>query len=217
MCPSLNRTLALSETWKDCNVPILHVVARKAPTLKDKLFRRKALALKSEDSTIRPCSDLVGKRRGPKCLSCSMVGKANYISSNGVKVKCAGGNCKSNNIIYCFRCKLCKEHNCYVGKTVSELHVRVSQHRSHFNKLIKKLKNNPNSVNLLEVDDEQILGVHLYFKHCKRDVSDFNRFYSIDILSHCSPCDIRRTEQFFINKLRTLTPYGLNQCNSIGE
>ena len=150
-------------------------------------------------------------------MCCTMVGKAEYIVSNGVQSRCAGGNCKSNNVIYCIRCKICTDHNCYVGKTVSELHTRVSQHRSHFTKLLKKQKNTPHNVNLLEVDDEQILGVHLYSKHCKQDVSDFNKFYSIDILSHCSPCDIRKTEQYFINKLKTLTPYGLNQCNSIGE
>ena len=138
-CASLNRTLALSETWKESDVPVLQVVARKAPTLKDKLFRRKALALKSVNNAIQPYSNLVGRTRGRKCLCCSMVGKSEYIVSNGVKTKCAGGNCKSNNVIYCFRCKLCNEHNCYVGKTVSELRVRVSQHRSHFNKLIKRL------------------------------------------------------------------------------
>ena len=216
-CRSLNCTLSLSETWRDEGLNVLQVVARKAPTLQDKLFRRKALALQPLNRIIQPCSELVGKRRGPKCLCCSMVGKTDHIVSNGVKVNCAGGNYKSNNIIYVVRCKLCKNHNCYVGKTVTELHTRLSQHRSHFNKLLKKQTNNANSINLLEIDDEQIVGVHLYFKHCKHNVSDFNRFYSVDILSHCSPSDIRRTEQLFINKLKTLTPYGLNQCNSIGD
>ena len=218
LCPKLNEKLSLSETWKDSDIPVLHMVARKAPTLQDKLFKRKSLALRPLDNAIQPCSNLISKRRGPKCICCTMVGKNSTISTNGVTVTCAGGNCKSNNIIYCIKCKICTDHNCYVGKTVSELHSRISQHRSHFNKLLRKQStSNHNDFNTMEVDDEQILGVHLYFKHGMRNSADFNSCYSVDILSNYSPRDMRRVEQLFIDKLKTLTPYGLNQCNSVGD
>ena len=146
-----------------------------------------------------------------------MVGQSETISSNGIDVKSAGGSCKSNNIVYCVRCTLCSSYNCYVGKTVTALHERMSQHRSSFIALMKKLKRDRNNVNLLEIDDEQILGAHLFSKHNKRNAHDFNTCYVVDILSHCNPCDIRITEQRYIDKLKTLTPYGLNQCNSIGD
>ena len=82
---------------------------------------------------------------------------------------------------------------------------------------MKKLKRDRNNVNLLEIDDEQILGAHLFLKHNKQDASDFNNCYTVDILSNCNPKYIRKREQHFISKLKTLTPYGLNQCNSIGD
>ena len=150
-------------------------------------------------------------------MCCSMVGQSETVSSNGIDVKSAGGSCKSNNIVYCVRCNLCSSYNRYVGKTVTPLHERMSQHRSSFIALMKKLKRDRNHVNLLQLDDEQILGAHLFFKHNKRTQHDFNTSYVVDILSHCNPCDIRITEQHFIDKLKTLTPYGLNQCNSIGD
>ena len=146
-----------------------------------------------------------------------MIGQKQQIRANGTSVKTAGGSCKSNNIIYCVQCTLCADHNVYVGKTVTPLHERMSQHRSSFIALMKRLKRDRNNVNLLEIDDEQILGAHLFMKHNKYDANDFSKFYTVDILSHCNPRFIRKMEQIFINKLKSLTPYGLNQCNSIGD
>ena len=92
-----------------------------------------------------------------------------------------------------------------------------SIHAFHNKLLRKQSTSNHNDFNTMEVDDEQILGVHLYFKHGMRNSADFNSCYSVDILSNCSPRDMRRVEQLFIDKLKTLTPYGLNQCNSVGD
>ena len=96
---------------------MLKVIARKAPTLKDKLFKRKALALRPNQNFTQPCSNFVGKRRGPRCMCCSMISQAHQITCNGKTVKTAGGSCKSNNIIYCVLCKLCYDQNCYVGNS----------------------------------------------------------------------------------------------------
>ena len=36
-------------------------------------------------------------------------------------------------------------------------------------------------------------------------------------MAHTSPSTLRKTEQFYIKKLKTLRPYGLNQNNSVGD
>lgn len=67
------------------------------------------------------------------------------------------------------------------------------------------------------MDDMNILGVHLVVSHRKYDNNDFNSSYVFDIVSTCTPSKLRYTEQFYIDKLNTLTPFGLNQINSIGS
>ena len=60
------------------------------------------------------------------------------------------------------------------------------------------MKRDRNNVNLLEIDDEQILGAYLFLKHNKQDASDFNKCYTVDILSNCNPKYIHKLEQHFI-------------------
>ena len=66
-------------------------------------------------------------------------------------------------------------------------------------------------------DDEQILGVHLVHNHGLKNQTDFNKSYRLFILSYSNPWSIRRSEQFWIDKLKTLTPFGLNQNCSVGN
>ena len=66
-------------------------------------------------------------------------------------------------------------------------------------------------------DDEQILGAHLAHEHSFKRNGDFNRNYRVFILAHCNPPSLRKTEQLWIDKLRTLRPYGLNQKSSVGD
>ena len=56
-------------------------------------------------------------------------------------------------------------------------------------------------------DDEQILGIHLVVEHGLKNRKDFNKNYRLFILANSNPCSIRRSEQFWIDKLNTLTPH----------
>ena len=67
-----------------------------------------------------------------------------------------------------------------------------------------------------DYDDEQILGAHLVHEHKLKRGTDFNNNYTVSILAHSRPCTPRKTEQFWINKLHTLRPFGLNQNKSVG-
>lgn len=203
----INVLLSLSETWKDADTQkIVQVVPRKGPNLKSLLFKRKTLALvpSGEVGTFE-CN-------GTGCQTCTLVSNTGFLHHNGSIIKTAGGDCKSWNVIYCFQCKIC--NILYVGKTVDPLHTRVNSHRHNYYDV---LKHSDTSRVERVYDDEQILGAHLANEHNFRHRSDFNNNYKLFIMAHCTPISLRRTEQFWISKLRTLRPYGLNQNNSVGE
>ena len=205
----------MSNTWKRESGPVLQTVARRAPNIKDLLFKRKQLALKPNSDVMVPCSAILPKRKGPKCQCCTMLSTDSQVSTNGVTVNCAGGTCKSSNIIYCAECILCKRFNYYVGKTVTNLHERINSHRGCYYAILRKIKNSSGSSRNEpiyledETDDAQILGLHLVFEHGIYDRNAFNTSYKFNILSHVNPATIRKSEQNLIHKLKTLQPYGL--------
>jgi hypothetical protein len=200
----VDELLKLSDTWKDKNVRnVIQVVPRRAPNLKDLLFKRKAIALghTSENGTV-PCN-------ATNCQSCLLVSNSVFLDHKGKQFKTVGGTCKSFNLIYCFQCKICDI--LYVGKTVDALHERVNGHRSKFYGV---MKHRTDAVEFS--DDEQILGIHLVHHHSLKKKDVFNENYRLFILGYSNPRSIRKSEQFWINKLKTLAPFGLNQNCSVG-
>lgn len=214
-----NEMLMNSKTWKDEDpniVPQIKVIPRRAPNLKDILFRRKAIALESGVRATVPCTNPGEKKRGAKCQCCKLVSGRTVISNNWRSVKSAGGNCKSSSIIYGATCKICEHNRLYTGKSVNSLRDRVNGHRSKYYELARAAKaSNSFFINLDEIDDDSILGAHLVAVHNKADINDFNECYYFDILTFANPENLRIKEQFYINKLKTLSPFGLNQVNSV--
>ena len=216
----VNNIISNSRTWSTTdpqNVPKLQVVTRRAPNLKDTLFKRKKLALGSQSTSTEPCTKPGEKRKGRPCQTCDLVSKNSSVTNNSITVKTQGGNCKTRNIVYSATCKLCTSNNVYVGKTVSCLSQRVNGHRSKFYEILRSLENDrslsfqsPDSF-----DDENILGAHLFSVHNLKEKKEFNRCFCFDILCCTSPENLRKSEQFYIDKLRSLYPFGLNNVNSI--
>ena len=175
--------------------------------------------MKPSDSATIPCTPVGGKKkRCAPCLCCLCVSNCSTVTNNDKIINTVGGNCKTNNIVYAATCTLCKANNVYIGKSVSALHERVNGHRHSFYDTIRKFKAKENSeefLNSFVMDDMNILGVHLAITHNKFEHMDFNASYIFDIVSTCSPSYLRFTEQFYIDKLNALTPFGLNQINSI--
>lgn len=209
----LNTILESANTWKNVEpalIPKLQVVTRRAPNLKDVLFKRKALALGLRSTATVPCSKHEEHKRGRRCQTCILVSGASKVTSNGKSVSTSGGDCKSKSIIYAATCKLCSKNNVYIGKTVSTLSQRVNGHRSKFHSIVKTPKQA-----VEEVTDENILGAHLLLTHGLRKEPDFNSSYKFDVVFQGAPNSLRTQEQSFIDRLGTLYPLGLNQIKSV--
>ena len=196
----VNQLLKLSDTWRTSNRQnVLQVVPRRAPNLKDLTFRRKALALDEVNNTAQPCNS-------PRCQTCILIKNSGPLVINGTTHRTLGGNCKSFNLVYCAQCNICSLP--YVGKTTDHLNIRMNGHRSKFYDILR-------SGNFNYADDEQILGTHLLDHHNITEKDKFNLSYNLFILAKVTPSNLRKTEQSFINKLKSLKPFGLNQVNSI--
>ena len=97
---------------------------------------------------------------------------------------------------------------------MDSLRKRVNGHRS---KYYDALKQSVTDGFVRGVDDEQIVGAHLVNDHQLKYRSDFNKSYKIFILAQSDPLYLRRTEQIWIDKLKTLRPFGLNQGDSVWD
>ncbi len=100
-------------------------------------------------------------------------------------------------------CTICQKH--YIGRSVRRLKTRIGEHRQHYYKI---LRNERVNVDL----DEFALGQHLY-EHGFRHNGDFNETYRICILEICSPKALEVKEHYYIHKLSSLSPGGLNISN----
>ena len=98
---------------------------------------------------------------------------------NGHPVSSAPGNCKSKNIIYLAKCKLC--YKPYIGRTVQWLSKRLTGHRECYRKVLQ------NEQGIDFAADDYSLGLHLVHEHGCTEVTDFNRLYTVQILENCSP------------------------------
>ena len=105
-------------------------------------------------------------------------------------------NCKSEYVIYLMECTLCNKQ--YVGKAEAAFNIRLNNH--------SKDTKNPNSVLAYRRFQQQ---GHKFNSHSKFIIIDklVNTSSYKDILSE----RLIQRENFWIQKLKTLVPYGLNQ------
>ena len=216
----VNEVISNSRTWngeEPQHVPKFQVVNRRAPNLKDTLFRRKKIALGTDSRTTDPCTDPAERKKGRPCQTCKVVSRSSTVQSNDRQVSTQGGNCKSRNIIYAATCKLCSKNNVYVGKTVTCLNQRVNGHRSKFYEILESSKQDTQfSLDKPgDIEDENVLGAHLFTVHQKKERTDFNECFKFDILCSTSPENLRKSEQFYIDRLNSLYPFGLNNVKSV--
>ena len=127
--PHLSRTRSFSGS--DASVPIStdernsasnqqHIfsfVNKTAASLHNKLVKVKHLAFGKKFGSTFPCL------KHGNCKCCKIINASEDFIVNGKKVKAAGGNCVTYNIIYLILCKKCKKF--YVGRSIKWLRTRI--------------------------------------------------------------------------------------------
>ena len=140
-----------------------------------------------------------------------MSGNNEILGKNG-KVKTAKGNCKTRNIIYGATCKICVKN--YVGKSTQLCHKRINGHR-HFQKKYSQNQNIVNDASNLIEKDKYSLATHLHKEHGIIGYTSLDDNYTFTILEKCTPKSLDVKEHLWIQKLRTITPHGINLYNPL--
>ena len=197
LAKSASFTTTPPNTMADNN--LIKFVKRTGASLRKKLVKGRQLALCPKLTTTSPCNHR-------NCQCCNMINSENF-SVNNINIKPAPGTCCTYNIIYVLICRHCGKP--YVGRTIQELHCRIREHRNNFYKFLA----NPNlrkSLNLNGDDDVYSLGIHLFDEHNLTNKFDFNKSFKVSILMNCSPSTLDVNEHRFIQKLKSIKPFGIN-------
>ena len=197
--PAFNQlSQIIRENWKEIEKhPKLSIIFpeppilafRKPKSLKDRLVRAELTSSSSSSPTgsCKPC----GNKR---CMTCIQILTSQTFCSqatDSVYTIFCNVNCKTKNSIYLLQCKCGKQ---YVGESKQEFHKRLNGHRSD-----------------LRCKPDLPLSRHLRSPGHSED--DFKRL-TITIIDHnitWSGEERVARERFWIRKLKTLAPNGINE------
>ena len=131
------------------------------------------------------------------CLQCPLATTDKTITVNKQKITIQNNlNCKTNNAIYLWKCKLCNVEDSYFGRTVQKCHKRTNGHRVCFNNGDLQ---------------KSALSMHANDKH--PDNMSLENF-EIAVVKKVSPSNLKREEFRVIDKYRTKC-LGLNRYNTL--
>lgn len=142
-----------------------------------------------------------------------MSGKDEIYNTKNKKFKTAMGTCKTRNCIYGATCKICDKK--YVGKSTQPEHKRINGHRSN----MKRYMENPTILNGetdLKEKDKYSLATHLHQEHNITSPHSLDEQYSFTILEKCTPKSLDIKEHHWIQRLKSLSPFGLNLDSPLG-
>ena len=173
------------------NVKII-VAMRKHSSISNLVIKNRKLSNGSEPEYDRSSQ----KCNSGRCYTCPLLFEDSEIMINGKKCKLDMRlNCKSKNVIYVAKCKLCDDYNdTYFGKTVTAGHIRMNGHRSKF-----KLEENEY--------EKSALSIHCFENH----PHEFDlKYFNIGFVKSVTPNLIDKEEDMIIQEYRT-NILGLNR------
>ena len=135
-----------------------------------------------------------------RCLSCQQIIATTTFESTQTKEKFNiyhKVSCKSNYVIYLLECLLCKIQ--YVGKSETPFHIRLNNHR-------KDIKN-PNAIEACQHFNNWNHTFHKHGKFILIEQLNNIKNTSTEVLKQ----RLKDRENYWIKRLKTLTPFGLNQ------
>ena len=195
--------LLQTKSFSKCTKPLFSFVKKTATSVGNKLAICKKIALQHQLDGSSRCN-----RSNCKCCNLIHDKKVTELTVNCKNIRLPKADCKSKNVVYLARCKLC--HKSYVGRTCQKLHKRANGHRQAFYKIAS------NGLRFKENDDEDLfaLAIHLY-DHGIVDNNSFDKSFNFHVIKYCSPSDIQRQEHLLIHELNTLYPKGINKSNPL--
>ena len=160
---------------------------KKGSSIGNTLVRNKALCIENpSNSTNQKCNT-------PGCQQCPLVNTEQKMTINDINISIPRSlNCKTRNVIYLWKCKLCRTNECYFGRTTQKCHSRTNGHRGCFKD---------------DKWEKSALSMHAKDMHDPNFTLDN---FNISIIKKISPHHIRREEFRFIEKYRTIQ-LGLNR------
>ena len=115
-------------------------------------------------------------------------------------------DCNSNNLIYLFECKMCQFKFPSVSSTVAKFRFRFNKYKSTYGKFRKKLK----KVIIWEIKKGELKQKLFFRHHCSDGHEDIANLCVTLIDQVENKKDLRKKELYWINKLNTWAPVGLN-------
>ena len=149
-------------------------------------------AVQVAEGQCKPCNIKKGS------LCCTQVNNTTtFKGTNGELFRIRdNGNCKSRNVIYLMDCLYCKKI-LYVGKSEYPMNIRINKHR-------------------FDTLKEEQIEVDTHFKQHSHNFNRDARFTIIEQIKKTGDKNeirfiLEKRENFWITRLKTLKPHGLNQ------
>ena len=115
-------------------------------------------------------------------------------------------DCKSNNVIYLFKCKKCQFKFPYVGSTVTKFQFRFNNYKSIHPKFRKKLKKG-----IIQEIKKSELKQKLFHEHYCSDGHEGIANWCVTLIDHVDDKKVsRKKELSWMHKSNTWAPVGLN-------
>ena len=150
-----------------------------------------------------------GKKRS--CEVCKSVNDTSHferrdtnVTFNILKGKL---DCNSNHVIYLFECKQCQFCFPYVGSTKTKFRYRRNNYKSTHRKFSKKYVEKDLAILIKKSKSKQ----KLFHKHYCSEVHQGIENWSVTLIDQVKDLDsLRKKELYWINRLNTWAPNGLN-------
>jgi hypothetical protein len=193
-------TFKLTQSFRNQHGPLFKYVKKVGPNLKTYVNTLKHQALGTKRGSVKRCG-------GRGCKTCGMLIKSPFVMIKNKKIHLAEGTCKSYNICYLARCRICNKF--YTGRTVAPLHKRINGHRESYTAVVNSIAEDDQD----ELDtnsDLYVLGLHLHHDHELIHPGAFDQYMEFGILDVTNPTNIERKEYAWMHKLNTFQPVGIN-------
>ena len=176
------------------SVPI--VGFRNGKSLKNYLVRAKVPKRKEESGVA--CSFKCNKKRCQVCPYMKQTDCFSDVSGGKMLSKNVGDlNCDSCNVVYLLQCKTCSKQ--YVGSATTKFRARFNNYKSSWTK---------------HINGQKVPQGSSFHSHFSADGHNGKSDWEVTLIDQAdNEISVRRREDFWIEKLNTSIPNGLNDRN----